>query len=133
MQGAASGCSPLAPSPGIARRALTDANVELMQHVPVCALAYRKGEIHQLMDRQFTECAFHLRVDDLAPVNQDALKTYHWPGNFDELREIAGAIIAHATLGGLRPAAESLGISHLKLARRLARVGLKLPLFRQAR
>jgi len=123
----------LAPSPGIARRALTDASVELMQHVPVCALAYRKGEIHQLMDRQFTECAFHLRVDDLAPVNQDALKTYHWPGNFDELREIAGAIIAHATLGGLRPAAESLGISHLKLARRLGRVGLKLPLFRQAK
>jgi hypothetical protein len=41
----------LASSPGIARRALTDANVELMQHVPVCVLAYRKGEIHQLMDR----------------------------------------------------------------------------------
>jgi len=121
----------LAASPGIARRALTDAHVELMQHVPVCALAYRKGEIHQLMDHQFTERAFHLRVDDLTPVNQDALKTYHWPGNFEELREIAGAIIAHAMLGGLRPAAESLGISHLKLARRLARVGLELPLFCQ--
>lgn len=121
----------LASSPVIARRALTDANVELMQHIPVCALAYRKGEIHKLLDRQFTERAFHLRVDDLRPVNQDALKAYHWPGNFAELREIADAIIAHATLGGLRPAAGSLRVSRQKLARRFARVGLKIPLFGQ--
>ena len=40
-------------------------------------------------------------------------------------------MIAHATLDGLRPAAESLGISHHKLARRFERVGLKLPLFCQ--
>ena len=51
--------------------------------------------------------------------------------NFDELREIADSITAHATLGGLRPAAESLGISHHKLARRLERVGLRFPLFRR--
>jgi hypothetical protein len=121
----------LASSPDIARRALTDANVELMQHVPVCALAYRNGEIPTLLDRRFTERAFHLRVDDLTPVNQDALRAYHWPGNFAELREIADAVIAHAALGGLRPAAASLGISRQKLARRLARVGLQLPLFGQ--
>jgi hypothetical protein len=121
----------LASSPAIARRALTDANVELMQHIPVCAFAYRSGEVHTLLDRQFTERAFHLRVDDLTPVNQDALKAYHWPDNFAELREIADTIIAHATLGGLRPAAGSLGISRQKLARRFARVGLKLPLFGQ--
>jgi hypothetical protein len=119
----------LASSPDIARRALTDAKVELMQHVPVRALAYRNGEIHKLLDRQCTERAFHLRADDLTPVNQDALKTYHWPGNFAELRDIADAIIAHATLGGLRPAAASLGVSRQKLSRRLARVGLNLPLF----
>jgi hypothetical protein len=121
----------LAASPDIARRALTDANVELMQHIPVRALAYRSGEIHALLDRQFTERAFHLRPDDLTPVNQDALKTYHWPGNFAELREIADAIIAHATQGGMRRAAASLGVSRQKLTRRLARVGLTLPLFCQ--
>ena len=50
--------------------------------------------------------------------------------NFDELREIADAIIAHATLGGLRPAADSLGMpSHKRLARRFQRAGLKFPLF----
>lgn len=121
----------LASSPDVARRALTDANVELMQHIPVCALAYRRGEVHKLLDRQFTERAFHLRVDDLTSANQDALKAYHWPGNFAELREIANAIIAQATLGGLRPAAGSLGVSRQKLARRFARVGLQLPLFGQ--
>jgi transcriptional regulator of acetoin/glycerol metabolism len=121
----------LAPSPDIARRALTDANVELMQHVSVRALAYRYGEILKLLDLRFAERAFHLRADDLTPVNQDALKTYDWLGNFDELREIAGAIIAHATLGGLRPAAKSLGITHQKLDRHFKRVGLKTPLFCQ--
>jgi hypothetical protein len=121
----------LAASPDIARRALTAAKVELMQHVEVRPLAYRSGEIGKLLDRRFAEHAFHLRVADLTRANQDALETYHWPGNFDELREIADAIIAHATLGGLRPAAESLGISHKKLARRFERVGLNLPLFGQ--
>jgi transcriptional regulator of acetoin/glycerol metabolism len=121
----------LAPSPSIARRALTDANVELMQHIPVRALAYRTGEIYQLLDRQFTERAFHRSVDDLTPVNQDALKKYHWPGNFAELRKTADAIIAHDTLGGMRPAARSLGMSRQKLTRHLARVGLATPLFCQ--
>jgi hypothetical protein len=64
-------------------------------------------------------------------VNQDALKAYPLARDFAELHEIADAIIAHATLGGLRPAAGSLGVSRQKLARRFARVGLKLPLFGQ--
>ena len=87
-------------------------------------------EISKLLDRQFAEHAFQLRVADLTCANQDALKRYHWPGNFDELREIADAIIAHARFGGLRPAAGSLGMSsHKKLARRFERVGLGFPLF----
>ncbi|TMQ17056.1 MAG: hypothetical protein E6J90_22785 [Deltaproteobacteria bacterium] len=119
-----------ASSPEIARRALTDAKLGLMQHVEVRSLGYRSGEISKLLDRQFAEHAFQLRVADLTCANQDALKRYHWPGNFDELREIADAIIAHATFGGLRPAAGSLGMSsHKKLARRFERVGLGFPLF----
>jgi DNA-binding NtrC family response regulator len=101
-----------------------------MQHVEVRPLAYRCGEIIKLIDRRFGESAFHRRAADLTPANQDALKSYDWPGNFDELREIADAIMAHATLGGLRPAAGSLGMSsHKKLARRFERVGLGFPLF----
>lgn len=120
----------LASSPDIARRALTDARVERMQHVEVRPLAYRRGEIHRLLDRRFRERAFPRRAADLTRTNQDALKGYDWPGNFDELREIADALIAHATLGGLRPAAGSLGLSsHKKLARRFERVGLRFPLF----
>jgi hypothetical protein len=119
----------LASSPDIARRALTDAKVRLMQHVEVRPLAYREGEIHELLDRRFGEQAFRFRTADLTRANQEALKTYHWPGNFDELRQIADAIIAHATLGGLRPAAKTVGLPHQTLQRRFVRMGLRLPLF----
>jgi hypothetical protein len=119
----------LASSPDIARRALTDARVEPMQHVPVRPLAYRSGEIDKLLDRRFGEQAFRFRTADLTRANQEALKTYHWPGNFEELQQIAVAMIAHAALGGLRPAAEALGLSHQTLQRRFARVGLGFPLF----
>jgi hypothetical protein len=120
----------LASSPDIARRALTDARVERMQRVEVRPLAYRRGELNKLLDLRFGECGFQRRAADLTRVNQDALSSYDWPGNFDELREIADAIIAHTKLGGLRPAAGSLGMSsHKKLARRFERVGLGFPLF----
>jgi hypothetical protein len=120
----------LASSPDVARRAFTDARAWRMQHIEVRPLAYRGGEINRLLDRRFTECAFPRRAADLTRANQDALKRYDWPGNFAELSEVADAIVAHATLGGLRPAAESLGMaSHKKLARRFERVGLGFPLF----
>jgi hypothetical protein len=120
----------LASNPDTVRRALTDARVERMQRVEVRPLAYRRGEIHTLLDRRFEESAFPRCAADLTRVNQDALNTYDWPGNFDELRAIADAIAAHATLGGLRPAAGSLGMSsHKRLARRFKRVGLQFPLF----
>jgi hypothetical protein len=120
----------LASSPDIARRALTDAGVWRMLHVEVRPLAYRRGEINKLLDRRFQQCAFPRRAAELTRVNQDALNCYDWPGNFDELREIADAIIAHTKLGGLRPAAESLGFSsHTKLVRLFERVGLGIPLF----
>jgi hypothetical protein len=120
----------LASSADTARRALTDARVERMQRVEVRPLAYRRGEIHKLLDRRFEETGFDRRTADLARVNQDALQTYDWPGNFDELRDIADAMVAHATFRGLRPAAASLGLpSHKRLARRFQRVGLQFPLF----
>lgn len=119
----------LASSLGVARGALSDARVELMQHVPVRPIAYRSAEIEKLLDRWFGERAFPLRFAELTPANQAALRTYHWPGNFDELRAVADALMAHVTRGGLRSAAQSLGISHPMLQRRFGRVGLKLPFF----
>jgi hypothetical protein len=119
----------LASSPDLAWRSVSDAEAELMQHVPVRPLAYRSDEIEELLDRRFGARTFPLRAAALTPANRDALKAYPWPDNFDELREVADAIMAHATLGGLRPAAKSLGISHQTLQRRFVRVGLELPLF----
>lgn len=121
----------LASSADAARRALPGARVDRMQHVEVRPLAFRRGEISKLLDRRFAEAECPRRTADLTSANQEALRTHDWPGNFGELREIADAIVAHDTLGGLRPAAELLGLaSHTKLARRFERVGLGLPLFR---
>jgi hypothetical protein len=120
----------LASSVDIARRALTGARIERMQHIEVRPLAYRAGEISKLLDHRFAEADLPRRTADLTPANQEALRAYDWPGNFAELREIADAIVAHDTRGGLRPAAASLGMSsHKKLVRRFDRVGLGLPLF----
>jgi len=118
----------LAASPDVARRVVSAARVERMHHVPVRPLGHRGGDIATLLDRTFAERAGSLRVAQLTPANQAALTTYAWPGNFDELRAVADAIVAHVTGGGLRPAAKSLGMPHQTLHRRLARMGLTLPL-----
>ena len=120
----------LASTPEVARRALTSAWFQRMQHVEVRPLAFRRGEISTLLDRRFQDSDSPRRTADMTPANQEALKAHDWPRNFAELREVADAIIAHDLCGGLRPAAESLGMSsHKTLARRFERVGLELPLF----
>ena len=121
----------LARNLDIARWSFTPDRLELMQHVSVRPLAYRAGEIDKLLDRRFAERAFQFRAADLTQANQEALRSHDWPGNFEELRQIADAIMAHATLRGLRPAAKTLKLSHQTLQRRFARVGLEFPLFRE--
>jgi hypothetical protein len=118
----------LAASPDVARRVVSAARVERMHHVPVRPLRSRGGDLATLLDRTFAERAGSLRVVELTPANQAALTAYAWPGNFDELRAVTDAIKEYITRGGLRPAAQSLGMPHQTLHRRLARIGLTLPL-----
>jgi len=120
----------LAPTAEVARRALTEALVSQMLHVPLRPLAYRTVEIDQLVDRVFVERqAAHLRTADLTRANQAALRAYDWPGNLAELRQIADGIAAHTMLGGLRPAAKAVGRPWQTLQKHFARVGLEFPLF----
>lgn len=119
----------LAPTPEVARRAITEPVVSQMQHVPLRRLADRTGEIDQLLDRILAERQAAQRTADLTRANQAALRAYDWPGNLAELRQIAEGIAAHAALGGLRPAGKALGRPYQTLQKHFARVGLVFPLF----
>jgi hypothetical protein len=121
----------VAISPKVARKALSDPLVELMQHVLVRRLVDRTGDINKILDRMFEERqAPQLRAAELSTSNLDALQQYRWPGNLVELRQLADAIVTHTRLGSLRPAARALGLSPMRLHRRFSRVGMKFPLFR---
>jgi transcriptional regulator with AAA-type ATPase domain len=114
-----------------ARTALGEGPLQVTQHVQLRPLAYRAGDIPHLLDRMFeARKASALRVADMKPYNQDALRTYHWPQNFDSLREMADAVVAYAASGGLRGAAKAMGRGHSSLSRFFKKCGMVLPLFR---
>jgi hypothetical protein len=114
-----------------ARTALGEGPLQVTQHVQLRPLAYRAGDIPHLLDRMFqVRNADHLRVADMKQENQDALRTYDWPNNFDSLREMADAIVAYVASGGLRGAAKTLGRGgHSSLSRFFKARGMTLPLF----
>jgi hypothetical protein len=90
-------------------------------------LAYRKGEIDQLLDRRFAERkAVHLRARDLLDENQHALRRYGWPHNLAQLNEVADAIVALDAHGGLRPASRATGMRLSVIRDVLYRPGLKM-------
>jgi len=95
-------------------------------HVGLRPLAYRSGEIEQLLDRLFAaRNAPQLRTADLLMENQDALRACAWPMNLAQLHAVADAIVAHEAYGGLRAAGRALGLSPATMHRHLGRVGLK--------
>lgn len=95
-------------------------------HVGLRPLAYRSGEIDQLLDRMFSaRDASHLRTADLLVENQEALRSYSWPKNLAQLHTVADAIVAHEAHGGLRAAGRALGFAPATMHGHLARVGLK--------
>lgn len=94
-------------------------------HISLRALAFRSGEIDQLLDRMFTaRDAPHLRAADLLVENQEALRTYSWPKNLAQLQKVADAIVAHESHGGVRAASRALGLAPSTLHEQLERVGL---------
>jgi hypothetical protein len=89
-------------------------------------LAYRSEEISQLLDRMFaTRGAAHLRTADLLDENQEALRLCAWPKNLAQLHQVADAIVAHESHGGLRAAGRALGLAPSTMHGHLAGAGLK--------
>lgn len=108
-----------------AEHALPKQQFHQSYHIDLPPLAYRSGEIEQLLDRMLAaRGAGELRSADLHPENQEALRTYPWPKNLSQLHKVADAIVAHEQHGGVRPASRALGVSPSTLHEQLDRVGL---------
>jgi FHA domain/Sigma-54 interaction domain len=109
-----------------AEHALPKQHFRQSYHVGLRPVAYRSGEIDQLLDRMFAaRDAEHLRTADLLVENQEALRMYSWPKNLAQLHTVADAIVAHEAHGGLRAAGRALGLAPATMHGHLARVGLK--------
>ncbi len=119
----------LAPDVDTARELMPQDTVDQMQHIWVRPLAVRSDEIDRLLDGLFEKLQSPLRTADLTAENRAALRAHDWPKNFAELRQVAEGIVAHVTLGGLRPAAKSLGLGGKSALQHVFdRVGLTIPL-----
>jgi hypothetical protein len=116
----------LAANEDDAEHALPKQQFRQSYHVSLRPLAYRSGEIDQLLDRMFAaRDASYLRTADLLVENQEALRAYSWPKNLAQLHTVAEAIVAHEAHGGLRAAGRALGLAPATMHGHLARVGLK--------
>lgn len=101
------------------------APMRLIQLLPI---ARRRGMISRLLDQLLSERDAPFRVSDLTAKNQEALQTYEWPENFDDLRFAADALIAMHRGGSIRGTADILGIKKSTWHYWMAAVGLSKPL-----
>jgi hypothetical protein len=116
----------LAANEDDAEHALPKQQFRQSYHVGLRPLAYRSGEIDQLVDRMFAaRGAPHLRTADLHVENQQALRAHSWPKNLAQLHTVADAIVAHEAHGGLRAAGRVLGLAPATIHGHLNRLGLK--------
>jgi hypothetical protein len=99
-----------------------------MQHVGLRPLASRTDEILPLLDRMLAERGAKLRVSELRPENQAALRAYAWPDNLVGLRAAADRLEALVRDGSLRKAADALAMSKSTLHHWIERLGLSSPL-----
>lgn len=121
----------LARSIDIAGEALGGPYVRQMQHVWLAPVASRSEAIDRLLDRMFVERKSSLRMVDLTPDNQAALRAYRWPGNFASLREAADRLTTITGLGSIHKAAHALGVPPSTLYHWYSHImGLARPLVR---
>jgi FHA domain len=102
----------LARSVDAANEVLGRQYVRQMQEVWVRPLSQRAEAIHRLLDRLFIERHSPLRVADLTPENQQALRAHGWPENLVSLERAADWLIAIARHGSFRKAGHELQESH---------------------
>lgn len=107
---------------------VTERLVDCTFHVRIAPLRERSGEVTTLLERSFVNCGAHLRFSDFTDENQAALRTYHWPGNLEELREAAGMLIRLAPYESERQAAAETGVPRSNIKRWLDNLKLTFPL-----
>jgi hypothetical protein len=95
----------LARNYDVAAEALGERYVRQMQTVALRPVASRRASIDRLLDRMLMERECALRVADMTPENQDALRAHRWPDNFASLREAADRLSAIVRFGSIHKAA----------------------------
>jgi hypothetical protein len=86
-----------------------------MTYVRLRPVASRPEAIDRLLDRMLVERGSPLRISQVAPENQRALRTHGWPDNFASLREAADRLAAIIRAGSINGAASALGIPRATL------------------
>lgn len=108
------------------RRCLDSYSARL-RTVRLTPLAQRSDDVAHLLQFVWaTDLASVEPVAALGPDALDALTTYPWPHNLEELYAHAPRLLAYLMHGGLRPAAAALGMRHQTLAEHLRRLGIAL-------
>jgi hypothetical protein len=118
----------IAPTAAVATAALGSEAIGPMQHVCLRPLAFRAGELLDLLDRALAERGAALRTSELTPANQAALQAYAWPDNLVELRVAADRLDALVRERSLRRAADVLVMSKSTLHHWTDRLHLSWPL-----
>jgi hypothetical protein len=99
-----------------------------LQYVWLPPISNRPEEIDRLLDRMFVERNSSLRVSNMPPDDQSALRAYGWPDDFASLREAADILAAINRLGSLPKAARELKIAPSTLYHwYVEKLGLALP------
>jgi DNA-binding NtrC family response regulator len=101
-----------------------------MQRIEIRPLRQREHEFVRLIDHALFERRSPLRFSDLTGDNQQGLRAHDWPGNLDELSEVAARIAEIVREGSVRKAAQVLDTPRASLHYAMQRVGLTFPLAR---
>ena len=96
--------------------------------IEIPALRRRRAEIPRVLDALLAQTQALTRTRDIDPDILDALKTYRWPRNFDELVEVALWLPTLLRHGGVtRAAAAELDENRSTLQQWAGRIGLTFP------
>lgn len=109
---------------------VTEAIAGSAHRVEISPVRARSGDIASLLERWFVDRCSQLRFSDFAEANQAALRSYRWPGNLEEVRDVADLLIRLAPYASERKAAMHVDVPRTSLKRLLDDIKLALPLLR---
>ena len=99
--------------------------------VAIPPLRTRSSEITSLFERWFIDRQSRYRFSDFKDADQAALRAYRWPGNLEELRDVADTLIQLAPYASSRKAEEAGVDPKTNINRWLAKYDVSMPLLRE--